>query len=208
VFFAFTCRPSHLNYGLAMVILLPKHLPMLLCVSVAVLCLTACPSPSKSQVPNPDVAKVDQSSPEDSGQKQDPGEVVSDNVPTDLPDSEGTETQASDISPVDPGSSDVALDILLDSNSETQSTDVSNDVPANSDTVDATSLNDPGNPPDPGSPTIDMGSPDAVFCDPPQCQGAPAPQWTLTDFQESPPVAKSFDSFAGKVTVVMLLAAH
>ena len=39
----------------------------------------------------------------------------------------------------------------------------------------------------------------------PQCAGAPAPYWTLSDHQEDPPVERNIQEFLGKVTVVVFL---
>ncbi len=207
VFFAFTCCLSHLNYVLIMTGLNLYRRLKLLCVFVVLLCFAGCPSPTKMTFPTPDVAKVDPGIQIDPGTLIDPGETLPDTSVEDVV----ADTQEADGLPSDPGSTDIAIDGSSDAEPDTQLVDASDQGMNTSDAtapVDPGGPQDPGSPADPGSPNLDTASPDAGFCDPPQCQGAPAPQWTLTDYQENPPLEKNFDSYAGKVTVVMLLAAH
>ena len=214
MFFAFTCCLSHLNYVSIMTGLNLYQQLKLLCIFVVLLCFAGCPSPTKMTFPTPDVVKVDPGTQADPGKESDPGDSLPDTPAEDIPAEVVADTQKSDTVAPDPGSADIPVDVAFDVVPDTQVVDASDQETSATDTADTASPTDPGGPNDPGSPldsgspALDIASPDAGFCDPPQCQGAPAPQWTLTDYQENPPLEKSFDSYAGKVTVVMLLAAH
>jgi hypothetical protein len=171
-----------------------------------------CPSATKMTLPIWDVGVVDQSNPTD------PGVNATDSFVTDKNVLDLEETLISDLNGVDfsPG------DVLLDVDQDVDLSDAPEDLGAVLDSateivtsLDGESLDsspsdtgasDSGGPSDALAPPEDIA--DVVSCDPPQCQGAQAPGWTLTDYQENPPMEKSFDSYSGKVTVVMLLAAH
>jgi len=191
-----------------------------LLVGLVALTLQACPSPTKMPYPTPDVGKdlatQDPGAPGDNNTQSDPGPNLED---TSVPDAssdaladsqQSTDTTVQDALVTDTApdvptdSADIFLDASLDTldlnSSDGQSTDVS--------------VNDNGTPSDPGAPANDIQPvfdnfvPDTFTCDPQHCPGDSAPQWTLSVYQENPPLDKSFDTYAGKVTVVMLLAAH
>jgi hypothetical protein len=187
---------------------------------VALMCfIYACPSPTKMTLPILDVGIVDQAVFSDPGSPAIDNSTADQNV-LDLVETEIPDVLLADLPQADFSEGDVSQDIFQ----EVSASDVLEDSVVSADsgaeiveTTDTQSQDlliqdtieqDLNEPVDLFTPTDVVAGVDTTSCEPPQCQGALAPDWTLTDYQDNPPMEKSFDSYSGKVTVVMLLAAH